>query len=146
MSKSISDITELIIAYYPKLRQVFRHLVSIRDVPISMTQLTCLFVLNKNEKLTMSDLAKELNMSNQQLTKVVDALCDFEMAERIVDEKNRRKVFAKITPKGLQTISEFDAEINRKLGKLMQKMPDDEIDRLFDCFAHVATYFGYEEE
>lgn len=146
MSKNISDITELIIAYYPKLRQVFRHLVSIRDVPISMTQLTCLFVLNNNEQLTMSDLAKELNMSNQQLTKVVDALCEFEMAERITDEENRRKIFAKITPKGLQTISKFDAEINRKLDKLMQKMPEDEIDRLFDCIAHVASYFGYKEE
>lgn len=146
MSKSINDITELILAYYPRLRQVFRHLVSIKDVPISMTQLTCLFVLNKNEQLTMSDLADELSMSNQQLTKVVDALCEFEMAERVVDSDNRRKVFAKITPKGLQTISEFNLEVSKKLGKLMQKMPEDEIDRLFDCIAHVASYFGYKEE
>lgn len=145
MSKNINDITELIIAYYPRLRQVFRHLVSIKDVPISMTQLTCLFVLNKNGQLTMSDLADELSMSNQQLTKVVDALCEFEMAERIVDSDNRRKVFAKITPKGLQTISEFNLEISKKLGRLMQTMPEDEIDRLFDCIAHVASYFGYEE-
>lgn len=145
MSKTISDITELIIGYYPRLRKVFRHLVSIKDVPISMTQLTCLSVISKQGQLTMSDLANELSMSNQQLTKVVDALCNFGMAERILDEDNRRKIFAKITPKGLQTMEDLNSEIDRKLGRLMQKMPADETDKLFACLAHVAGYFGYKE-
>ncbi len=146
MSKTVSDLTQLIATYYPKLRKVFRSLVSIKDTPITMTQLTCLSIIDKQEKQTMTDLAVELQMSNQQLTKVVDALVDFEMVERFYDDENRRRVFAKITPKGKQTLESLHNELERKLGRLMCKFSDDEMDKLYECLAHIASYFGYKEE
>lgn len=145
MSRTASDIAELITTYYPKLRKIFRNLVSIKDVPISMTQLTCLTIVFKQNELTMSDLAEELSMSNQQLTKVVDALVDFEMVERITDPNNRRKIYAKITDKGRKTLSELKQEIDKKLGHVMRKFSDDEMDKLYDCIAHIAGYLGYKE-
>lgn len=145
MNKTISDITELITTYYPRLRKVFRNLVSIKDIPISMTQLTCLSVVNKQTQLTMSDLADELSMSNQQLTKVVDVLCGFEMVERVSFPDNRRKIYARITEKGKETMSNLNEEINRKLSRVMQKFSPDETDKLYECLAHVASYVGYKE-
>ena len=146
MSKTVSDLVELITEYYPKLRKVFRNLVSIKDVPISLTQLTCLNVIDKQTLPTMSELAEALSMSNQQLTKVVDGLEDLGMAERVYNESNRRKIYAKVTPKGKQTLEAFKSELDRKLGRLLGKISDDETDRLYYCVAHIATYFGYKEQ
>lgn len=145
MTKTVSDIVELVSTYYPKLRKVFRNLVSIKDVPISMTQLTCLNIINRQNQLTMSDLADELNMSNQQLTKVVDALEGFEMVERTYDPKNRRKIYAKVTQKGKDTLQKLKQELDRKLGKIMLEVSDDELDKLYEYIAHIASYFGYKE-
>lgn len=145
MTKTVSDIVELVSTYYPKLRKVFRNLVSIKDVPISMTQLTCLNIINRQNQLTMSDLADELNMSNQQLTKVVDALEGFEMVERTYDPKNRRKIYAKVTQKGKDTLQKLKQELDRKLGKILLEVSDDELDKLYEYIAHIASYFGYKE-
>lgn len=146
MSRTISDLTDLITTYYPKIRKIFRQLVSIKDIPITFTQLTCLSIIEKHGQLTMSDLANELSMSNQQLTKVVDALVDFDMVERRYDDGNRRKVFAKTTERGKQTLTSLREELSKKLDWMLHKFSDDEMDKLYDCFAHIASYFGYKEE
>lgn len=146
MKRTVSDLINLILSYYPKLRKVFRNLVSIKDIPITMTQLTALTVIDRDGSLSMSDLASELSMSNQQLTKVVDALVDFRMVERVFDENNRRKVYAKITVNGKKTINDLRAELDRKMSYMMRKFSDDELDNFYDCLAHIAGYFGYKEE
>ena len=90
----------------------------------------------------MSDLAEELCMSNQQLTKVVDALCEFEMVERIVDATNRRKVYAQATPLGTQTIDDFCAEVSGKVKEMVGESSAEEIDKLYLSLAHLARYLG----
>ena len=143
MSKSVSELANLIFAYYPKLRKMYRNLVSIKDIPLSMTQLTCLYIIHHSDGLSMSELASDLNMSNQQLTKVVDALVDFEMVERVCDENNRRKFYANITPKGRELLVSLKTEVDKKLSYVLRKKSDDEIDKLYSCLEYVASYFGY---
>ena len=90
---NISELADLIFAYYPKMRKMYRNLVSIKDIPISITQLTCLHILNQTNELSMSELASDLCMSNQQLTKVVDALAELNMVERVCNPQNRRMMY-----------------------------------------------------
>ena len=143
MSKTVSELANLIFACYPKLRKMYRDLVSIKDIPLSMTQLTCLYIIHQSDGLSMSELASDLNMSNQQLTKVVDALVEFEMVERVCDEKNRRKFYAKMTPKGNELLQSMKDEVGNKLSYLLRKKSDDEIDTLYSCMEHIASYFGH---
>lgn len=143
MNKNISELADLIFGYYPKLRKLYRNLVSIKDIPISMTQLTCLHIINTNDGLSMSELADDLCMSNQQLTKVVDALVEFEMVERVCDPKNRRKFYAKMAPKGKKMLDDLKEEVDRKLGFFLRKKSQEDIDKLYDSFCYIATYFGY---
>ena len=140
MSKTVTDITDLTISIYPRLRKIFRNLVAIKDIPISVTQLTGLAIVVKAGRITMSDLAEELCMSNQQLTKVVDALCEFEMVERTVDNANRRKVYAQATPLGVQTVADFCAEVGSKVREIVGESSAEEIDKLYLSLAHLAQY------
>lgn len=146
MTKSVSELVELIFAYYPKLRKVFRSLVSIKDIPISLTQLACMHVLDQNDGLSMSELADDLCMSNQQLTKIVDALVELELLERVCDPLNRRKFFAKLTEKGKNMLASLKTEVDKKLGYVLRKKSPDEIDKLYDSFAYVASFLGYKAE
>lgn len=146
MNKSVSELVELIFAYYPKIRKMFRNLVSIKDIPISLTQLTCLHVLEQNDRLSMTELADSLCMSNQQLTKLVDALVDYGMVERVCDPQNRRKFYAELSPKGKELLASLKQEVDRKMGHVLRKKSPDEIDNLYDNIAYVMSYFGYKEE
>ena len=146
MSRSISELGELIFAYYPKLRKLFRDLVSIKDIPISLTQLACMHIIEQRDGLSMTELADDLCMSNQQLTKIVDALVDIDMVERVCDPHNRRKFSAKLTAKGKQLLTSLKEEVDKKLGYVLRKKSPDEIDKLYDNFAYVASYFGYNGE
>lgn len=146
MNKSISDVAELIFAYYPKMRKMYRSLVSIKDIPISITQLTCLHILNQGERLSMTELANEMCMSNQQLTKVIDTLAELEMVDRVCDQTNRRKFYAQLAPKGKKLLCSLKEEVDRKLGVVLRKKSPDEIDTLYDCIAHITTFFGNTED
>ena len=144
MSKTVSELANLIFACYPKLRKMYRDLVSIKDMPLSMTQLTCLYIIHHSDGLSMSELASDLNMSNQQLTKVVDALVEFEMVERVCDEKNRRKFYARMTPRGKELLESLKEEVGKKLSYALRKKSDDEINTLYSCLEHIASYFGHQ--
>ena len=146
MAKSVSELADLIFAYYPKLRKIFRNLVSIKNIPISLTQLACMHILDQNDGLSMSELADDLCMSNQQLTKIVDALVDLELVERECDPNNRRKFFAKVTEKGKIMLASLKEEVDKKLSYVLRKKSPDEIDKLYDSFAYVASYLGYKGE
>ena len=145
MSKSVSEMVDIIFLYYPRVRKAFRNLVSIKDVPISMTQLTCLNALDKNETITMSELAEELNMSNQQLTKVVDGLVEFGMAERFIDPSNRRKIYVRMSEHGRNTVASLKREVDRKLTFVLHKKPQEEVDKLYDAIETLATFFGHDK-
>ncbi len=140
--KNISELADLIFAYYPKMRKMYRSLVSVKEIPISITQLTCLHILNQNSELSMSELADDLCMSNQQLTKVVDALAELNMVERVCDPNNRRKFYAKLAPKGAEFLRSLKEEVDRKLGYVLRKKSQEEIDKLYDSIAYVMSYFG----
>ncbi len=141
MSRSTNDLAEMIVSVYPNIRRVFRHLVSLKEAPLSMTQLTCLSIIEKQDKLTMSDLASRLSMSNQQLTKVVDTLEDFDLVERSVDKDNRRQIFVQTSQKGKEVMNSLRAEIDRKLSYVLRHQEEGEIDNLYNCLAYVASYF-----
>ena len=145
MSKTTNDLANLIVAVYPNVRKVFRHLVSLKDAPISMTQLTCLSIIEKQGKLTMSALAKRLSMSNQQLTKVVDTLESFDLVVRNVDEDNHRQIFVQASPKGNELIASLSAEIDRKLTFALRNKDANKIDNLYQSLLYLANFFGTNE-
>ena len=66
-----------------------------------------LFTLNQADQgmLTLGDLARELDISKQQLTKLVNDLEKRGLAVRLRGEENHRKYYLQITEDGRQTLS-----------------------------------------
>lgn len=143
--RNVTELTNLFFSCYPNLRKAFRNLMSIKNVPISVTQLTCIVEIDKDETLTMSELADRLNMSNQQLTKVMDGLVELKLAERVCDQTNRRKFSARPTEEGKRLLNAFRKEITVKLGAYFQRHSDKSPDKLYDSLEYVASYFQENE-
>lgn len=137
----ILHMANIIFKFYPQARNFFRGFVSIRLLPISLTQLVCLQVVEEHNGITMSKLADTLEMSNQQLTKVIDALVEFDMVQRNVDPSNRRQILVTMTGKGTKTLSQLEHEMTKKLSILFNKMPATELDRLYDSLLVIEEYF-----
>ncbi len=68
-----------------------------------------LFTLGRAEQnpMTMTKLAEELQISKQQLTKLVNDLEAKAYVERVHDQVNRRLVYIHITPEGRQRLYAF---------------------------------------
>ena len=58
----------------------------------------------KYENYTMSDLADKLQITKQQLSRLINDLEDKGLVERIHDTANRRRVYIRISPCGLEAM------------------------------------------
>lgn len=141
MQEKVTVMTEVVFKFYPQVRKFFKGFVSIKSLPISMTQLVTLHTIEEQGSSTMSRLAELLQMSNQQLTKVVDALVELDMVTRIIDPHNRRQILVGVSPKGTKTLANLRYEIDKKIGILTSKMPVEEFDKLYDSLMTLNNYF-----
>lgn len=134
-------MTAIVFKFYPQVRKFFRSLTAIKTLPLSMTQIVCLQAVESEGAVNMSKLANKLQMSSQQLTKVVDNLVAFDMAERTQDENNRRQLLVKATAKGSKTLSMLRREFVKKVAILSDKLPEGELDKIYDSLQCLNIYF-----
>ena len=73
---------------------------------LSHHQVFCLDLLRENGDVSMSELAAQAGVSNQQLTRIVNELVNLGCAERYPSPTTRRVVFVKITDKGNEILHE----------------------------------------
>lgn len=78
---------------------------------IGRKQLSALTALSELGKINMSQLAKEVGVSNQQLTKIVDVLVSRELIERSYNPKNRRVVLVELTKAGKEYVQNLTETI-----------------------------------
>jgi DNA-binding MarR family transcriptional regulator len=67
---------------------------------LSPMQMNTLFILNEKESITMTELAKEMNVSKQQLTPIIDKLIESYLVCREYNANDRRIVKIRITSAG----------------------------------------------
>jgi DNA-binding MarR family transcriptional regulator len=81
--------------------------------------------LKKNGPLSMSDIAKQLNLPKPNVTPLIDKLIEEKLAQRLPDKNDRRIIKIKPTRKGLLFIEKnkkiFREHIKMKLATLTKK-------------------------
>lgn len=94
-----------------------------------------LFVLqNHTDKtVTMSQIAREARMSQQQLTKVMHPLEEEGLVRRERDEANRRRIYAAITPKGRQAVDALLRQAASEIAPGMEAYTPEERQELASC-------------
>ncbi len=102
-------LQELILATHPLwhywMVKPFKQLL---DEDVSVGMYYCIQTLSANgDTMTMSELAKTVHCSKQQMTKTVNKLIECGLTERIQDPTDRRIVRLKLTEEGMQFMHYF---------------------------------------
>ncbi|MEZ5501016.1 MAG: MarR family transcriptional regulator [Steroidobacteraceae bacterium] len=97
-----------------------------------------LAALERNDKgLTMSQLSRQILVSNGNVTGVVARLIDDCMVERIEDTSDRRVVKVTMTRKGRDSFSRMARVHERWIDQIFGDLGDDEINALLDDLARL---------
>ena len=88
--------------------------------------------------LTMSELAEELDITKQQLTKLVNDLEEKELVRRIHDSKNRRQAYIRITERGAQMLADLKSRMMDSTVNALSSYTEDELAELDECLVKLG--------
>jgi DNA-binding MarR family transcriptional regulator len=97
---------------------------ALSQVALSPTQYRLLSHLRRGRTI-QSDLAFQLAVTKQSVTRLVDGLVEKKLIVRRVDDEDRRRVIHAITPKGERVMSRADEVLERFLMAVLQDLADD---------------------
>ncbi len=93
---------------------------------LTMPQIKILFILAHKEELTISSIAKMLNVKAPNITYILDHLVEKGMVSRQRDKNDRRQVMASLTNKGQKIVDKFIRAKHERFQKALSKMTDSE--------------------
>jgi DNA-binding MarR family transcriptional regulator len=97
---------------------------ALAEADISVTQYRILYYLHLGHTI-QSDLAFQLAVSKQSVTRIVDTLVDRRYLTRRVDPIDRRRVIHAITAKGESALARTDQILEKYLMFILQDLDDD---------------------
>jgi DNA-binding MarR family transcriptional regulator len=103
-----------------------RKLYEFQKFGLPYAQLKCLMLFNGERYLTFKTLAERLEVAKSRVTKLVSALLEKGMVDRIEDPKDGRVKLLSLSPKGVKMtklIEIFQKDIHRKI--LLQMTPEE---------------------
>lgn len=107
---------------------------------VSLDMYYCVqFINSTGRPMTMTQLANEMHMPKQRMTKIVDGLIEHNLAERVSDADDRRIIRIKLTENGFKYIDKFLDEYAVYFRELSDSMSETDKDELGKA---LKTLFG----
>jgi DNA-binding MarR family transcriptional regulator len=91
---------------------------------ITAPQMICLYSLQKHGVMTQSEMAKDVDLGMSTVNGITDRLEAKGWIIRERDAKDRRKVFLKLTEKGIIQANEAPALLQDKLSNALKALPE----------------------
>ena len=106
---------------------------------ISGHQMSSIWYLRKTPNLTMTELANKLNISKQQVTKLVDSLVNKNLVKRKYPASNRRVILLNLTEYALEVIEDVEKVYTENFISILQTKDKEEIDCLFESMNNISN-------
>ena len=130
-NEETKQLATSIFDFIPKLRDKFFLPVNVvRIHELSSRQSEVLLALAHTGPLTMSELAKIANISNQLLTSVVNYLESIEYVKREPLPENKRTIKIDITEKGISVLKLYKERVVKELVKVLGTISDEDAEQL----------------
>ena len=108
---------------------------------VTLHQLEVLGVL-KRGSLRMSDLARELDVTEPAATAIADRLVGHGLVERQNDPNDRRTVRLSLSPRAVELLERVENARRAAMTKAFDAISDDQLRALVDVFETLATASG----
>ena len=116
--------------WHSKLVKPFRDTL---DNEMSLETYYCLETLRACGTATMSELAHQMKVPKQQMTKLVDRLSQSRFVERVQGTDDRRVTWIRLTPWAVSYLDEYYLKNTAFIQMLEEKLTQDELERLNDA-------------
>lgn len=112
-----------------------------KQVKANSVAFHALVLLNRPDRPapTMSELAAEMEITKQQLTKLVNDLEDKQLVKRQHDHQNRRQVYLAITPAGANIITQLKAAMLECTMAGLACYTPEELAEMDDCLLKLSA-------
>ncbi len=67
---------------------------------VSLSQCHTLLEIEKNNKISVSELAQNMQLDKSTVSRTVDGLVKMDMVDRVIPDENRRKAILNLTEEG----------------------------------------------
>jgi MarR family 2-MHQ and catechol resistance regulon transcriptional repressor len=95
-------ISEVIMNLLKKYNKMESSRFIYRNYPLTVSEMYYILAIQSCRKISMTDLAKEVDVNLSTATSMIDKLTHKGLVERIRDSEDRRQVFVELTPKGTE--------------------------------------------
>ena len=96
------------------------------QVPLPLNQFGVLCVLMDTQGLTITDISRQLNISKQQMTNIIDKLLSAGYVSKEPDPKDRRRLVITISRKGKKLLEEHMEQFRQRFESHAQNLTRDE--------------------
>jgi DNA-binding MarR family transcriptional regulator len=96
-------------------------------------------MLEEHERLSVSAIGDKQFISRPQMTHIVDRLVSLGMAERIVNEDDRRVINVVLTDKGRKIVRQCDEIIKQSIKQSLFVLDDKDIEELSVTLSKLAA-------
>jgi len=104
-SKKMTEITGFVIeTTAKKMKQVFKKMLLDQKVGITVDQWVILQALSKTDGISQLKIAKNTFKDAPTVTRIIDLLCEKDLAQRTMDTQDRRKFNIFITKAGEEKV------------------------------------------
>lgn len=130
--EKIQEISSYIIKFTPKFKKlILKKPINGLGINVTQQEFLCFVIISQEGVLSMTELADRLNVSLQQLTRVIDSLVYENLIIRFVPEDNRRKVCVKLSENGKEKLCELYKYVVNVQSNYLEQFSNDDLDKLF---------------
>lgn len=94
------------------------------EFKITAPQLICLYSVSREDGLTLSELARKVDLGISTVNGIVDRLEDKQLLTRRRSEEDRRRVILSITDKGKDVAKSAPSLLQDRLADSLKQLPD----------------------
>lgn len=100
------------------------------DKEMSLETYYCLKTLRASGTVTMTELAHQLRVPKQQVTKLIDKLSRHQFVERVYKKDDRRAIWIQLTSEALTYLDEYYLKNKTFIQTLEERLTEEELEQL----------------
>ncbi len=109
---------------------------------ISPTKCQALVEIGRAGTVSLAELAALLNLDNSTMSRTVNHLVSYRLAERELDRNDRRYVSIRLTPEGQKTFEEVESNMTDYYSKVLDAIPKEKRETVLDSLQVLLKAIG----
>ena len=106
---------------------------------VSLAQCHTLMEIEKNQEISISELAHTLSLDKSTVSRTVDGLVNINMVDRVIPKDNRRKAILNLTENGKQVCTTINYTNDTYIKKVLKDFTEKEREEFLRLFRKTAN-------